>query len=59
LPFAAEDADEGEIVIDVTGAGAGAGIGAAVTVTAAEANLLGSAVLVAVTTQVAALDGAV
>jgi hypothetical protein len=56
VPVVIEEAVEGEIATDVT---TGLGGGAAVIVTVAEANLVVSALLLAVTVAVPVLDGAV
>jgi hypothetical protein len=54
-----DEAEEGETVTAVTAAPVGAGVFEAVIVTLAVADLVGSALLVAVTVAVPALDGAV
>ena len=64
VPPTTDEADDGEIVTEVTpgpdGVGlGGVGFGADVTMTVADADLLGSLTLVAVTVPVPAFDGAV
>ena len=56
MPLVRDDAEAGEIVTDVTAGPCG---GAAVTVTVAKANLVASALLVAVTVAVPTVAGAV
>jgi hypothetical protein len=59
LPLTMDEAEEGEIVTELTaGSGAG-GAGAVITVTTAEADTVESAALVAVILAVAAVAGAV
>jgi hypothetical protein len=59
VPPVTEEADAGETVTEVTDGVGGAGAGVVVTITVAEANLVGSATLVAVTLPVLEFDGAV
>jgi hypothetical protein len=65
VPLVADFAEAGEIVTEVTagsgggGFGLGLGFGPAATVTGADADRVGSATLVAVTTPVPAVAGAV
>jgi hypothetical protein len=59
MPPATEEADAGEMVTEVTDGVGGAGAGEAVIVTVAEADLVGSATLAAVTLPVPEFDGAV
>jgi hypothetical protein len=60
LPFTIDEAEAGEMVIEVTGGSGGTGVGVVViTFTVAEADIVGSALLIAVTVALPAFAGAV
>ena len=59
LPLMMDEAEEGEIVTELTAGSGGGGAGAVVTVTVAEADIVESALLVAVILAVPAVAGAV
>jgi hypothetical protein len=60
VPLVMDEAEDGEMVTEVTAGGSvGGGSGALVTVTVADADLVGSALLVAVTLAVPVVVGAV